>query len=89
MKRRRWLWVVLALALILAVAPFVSAAGGAYDISWYTFAGGGGESSSAVYALNATAGITEAGGSQGSTSSLLGGYWVEFWENVFTPIIVK
>lgn len=86
------LCLLVALLLVILLAPAAKAAasgGGAYSLPWITYAGGGGTSNSASYELNATAGIPEAGPFAGTTLSLYGGYWVEFWQNAFLPLLFR
>ena len=49
--------------------------GGAFDLSWFTFDGGGGPSSGGNFTLNGTLGQPDAGTMSGGNFSLAGGFW--------------
>jgi hypothetical protein len=61
--------------VLLLVMLAVSAAGGQYELSWYTIDGGGGRSTSGPYALTGTIGQPDAAWSRGGGYELLGGFW--------------
>lgn len=46
-----------------------------WDLSWFTWDGGGGESAGGTYVLNGTIGQPDAGTMTGGTYSLEGGFW--------------
>ena len=73
----RALTVILTLVICLAVTSAALAMSSAnYDLSWWTLATGGGDRSSANYALGDTAGQSSAIGPSQSTDYRLGsGYW--------------
>ena len=52
-----------------------AAAGGDFDLSWYTVDGGGGTSSGGDFVLSGTAGQPDAGDLAGGDFTLRGGFW--------------
>jgi hypothetical protein len=61
--------------VLLFVMLAASAAGGQYELSWYTIDGGGGRSTGGPYALTGTIGQPDAAWSRGGGYELLGGFW--------------
>jgi hypothetical protein len=68
---------VLKHGFLIGLACFMTVAAlGQYSIGWYTFGGGGGNTSNALYAVNGTIGQHDAGGQlSGGGYSLVGGFW--------------
>jgi hypothetical protein len=61
---------------LLAVTVALAQSGGAYNLSWNTFDGGGATfSTGGVYSLGGTAGQPEAGSMNGGVYALTGGFW--------------
>jgi hypothetical protein len=60
--------------VLLFVMLAASAAGGQYELSWYTIDGGGGRSTGGPYALTGTIGQPDAAWSRGGGYELLGGF---------------
>ena len=83
--------VTLTLALVLAFASVALAGSVAYDLSWFTVDGGGGESAGGGYALAGTAGQADAGALSGGTFTLAGGFWpgAEALSFRYLPIIMR
>ncbi len=79
--------VLLALALIAGAARAQVSAG--YDLSWFNMAGGGGRAASASYALDGTIGQALAGPSASATYQLNSGYWQNWPNYVYLPVIQK
>jgi len=61
--------------VLLLVMLAVSAAGGQYELSWYTIDGGGGRSNGGDFTLTGTIGQPDAAWSRGGDYELLGGFW--------------
>ena len=85
---------VLLLVVVLLVAGMVSSvalATGGYEVSWYTFDGGGGISSSPTYTVMGTIGQPDAGPvNTGTGYSLTGGFWTWLARYLsFAPLIRK
>ncbi len=55
-----------------------AAAGGDFDLSWYTVDGGGGTSSGGDFVLRGTIGQPDAGDLSGGDFTLRGGFWQTF-----------
>jgi len=66
--RRQVTFIVIILFLFTAITF-------AYEISWWTIDGGGGEVSGGLYVLNGTVGQPDAGKSTGGLYTLQGGFW--------------
>jgi len=65
--------------LILLLLPFaVVNASAQYAIDWFTFDGGGGQSSGGAYTLAGTIGQPDAAIASGGTHTLHGGFWSAF-----------
>jgi hypothetical protein len=68
---------LLAAGLLLLLSSVVLAqAGGGYDLSWSTVAGGGGTSEGGGYSLCGTAGQPNAGVASGGAYLLAAGFWL-------------
>lgn len=78
-RRKRFLIIALAVALLLILAATAGLSGaqtnGAYDLSWWTADGGGGVSAGSHYTLQGTAGQADAGALSGDAYTLTGGFW--------------
>jgi hypothetical protein len=83
--------VTLTLVVLLAFASVALAGSVAYELSWFTVDGGGGESAGGGYALVGTAGQADAGALSGGDYSLVGGFWpgVEALSFRYLPIIMR
>lgn len=67
--------IVVSFVLSIALALTAHAqSGGAFDLNWFTFDGGG-PSSGGSFSLNGTSGQPEAGTMSGGNYSLTGGFW--------------
>ena len=67
---------ILSLFVVLLTATvFVFAQGNTLDLIWYTFDGGGGNSSGNDFVLNGTIGQTDAGLLSGDDFTFYGGFW--------------
>ena len=94
--KRKTILILVALAAVL-VALSVSYAttsaqsGGAYDLTWNTFDGGGATfSTGGTYSLGGTIGQADAGTVSGGTYTLNGGFWVYlFGYRVMLPLIQR
>ena len=65
-----------ALILVFALAGFLAGQAAAeYTIEWYTIDGGGGDTSSSRYTINATVGQPDTGISSNGSYVLSGGFW--------------
>ena len=62
------IFMVVILLLLVAIVS-------AYEITWWTIDGGGGEVTGGTYVLNGTVGQPDAGKSSGSHFTLYGGFW--------------
>lgn len=62
--------------LVLCIAALDAAA--QYNIDWFAFDGGGGQSSGGAYSLNASMGLSDAGFSGGGPYTMQGGFWSAF-----------
>ena len=83
--------VTLTLAVLLAFASVALAGSVAYDLSWFTVDGGGGESAGGGYALAGTAGQPDTAALSGGTYTLVGGFWpgAEALSYRYLPIIMR
>ncbi len=85
--------VAVALTLALSPAPRALAqSGGAYDLTWNSFDGGGATfSTGGAYSLGGTIGQVDAGAMSGGTYSLSGGFWVDILlgSRTFLPVILR
>ena len=97
MQRPHWrpgliclaLLVLVALAVLLAV-PILAQAGGGYDLTWNSFDGGGGTSSSGGYTLSGSLGQPDASLASGAGYTLSGGFWqAADGPSLFLPIIQR
>ena len=84
---------LLVVTLLVAGLAFSAArAAGGYEVSWYTFDGGGGVFSSPAYTVMGTIGQPDAGYHNTSTGSenLTGGFWAWVARYLsFAPLIKK
>jgi hypothetical protein len=93
MKRRIVFTVVL--VLLLLVGTGMALAAGGYDLSHWTVAGGGGASSGTGYSLSGAAGQPAAGELSGTGFHLSGGFWVGGGvagppgHDLYLPLILK
>lgn len=71
MRRR---YILVSLVVMGLLLPRLSSA--AYDLSWWTVDGGGGQSSGGVYTLSGTVGQADAGALSGGNYTIAGGFWV-------------
>jgi hypothetical protein len=79
---------VIAGLAISAASASIQAAG--YSVSWYTFDGGGGNSTGGVYTLMGTIGQPDAGSHSGGDYDLTGGFWTWVARYLgFLPLIKK
>ena len=84
---------VLLLVVVMLVAGLAFSAAratGGYEVSWYTFDGGGGVSSSPAYTVMGTIGQPDAGAHSGTGFSLTSGFWTWLARYLsFAPLIRK
>ena len=89
--------VLLASLVPASGAPVAAQTGGAYDLSWWSVDGGGGESTGGQYALAGAVGQPDAGTLQGETYDLAGGFfggWTDAptsapTHDVFLPAVLR
>ena len=83
--------VTLTLALVLAFASVALAGSVAYELTWFTVDGGGGESAGGGYALLGTAGQPDTAALSGGDYSLVGGFWlgIEALAYRYLPIVMR
>jgi hypothetical protein len=91
--KRRTLFLVLPLLLLLAVIV-VAQSGGIYDLSWGTVDGGGGAASTGgTYLLGGTIGQPDAGTLVGGSYTMEGGFWpgttVTAVYDVYLPVVLR
>jgi len=89
---RRYVWLVLAVGLVLIVAGMALAqTGGGYDLSWSVVGSGGGPSEGADYTVDGTIGQSAAGELSGGAYRLAGGFWagVAEWFRLHLPAVFK
>lgn len=93
MKRRTVMFVLTMLLLALLVLSPASLAQASFSGAWWTVDGGGGQSSSNDFSLNAVAGQPDAGAMTGGRFSLQGGFFPsamsEAAEKTFLPVVRK
>jgi hypothetical protein len=79
--------------LLITLTTIVQAqVGGGYDLSWFTVAGGGGNSQGGTYWVTDTLGQPDAHDwSSGGQFSVQGGFWGGISETypIFLPVILK
>ena len=76
--------------LVAGMAASAALATGGYEVSWYTYDGGGGISSSPAYTVMGTIGQPDAGAHSGTGFSLTGGFWTWLARYLsFAPLIRK
>jgi hypothetical protein len=96
-RRRKALWVSLALAVALVLATLGSAltatagSGGPYDQTWFTIGGGGGTSEGGGYRLDGTAGQPGPGELVGDGYRLVGGLWAGGFVpyRIYLPLVMR
>lgn len=82
---------LLMVALGVNQTPASAQSGGAYDLTWNTFDGGGATfSTGGAYSLGGTIGQADAGMLSGGSYSLSGGFWVSGGGgNLYLPFVAK
>ena len=70
-------WLMMGLAVLMAIPIALAQSGGGYDLTWNTIDGGGGTSTGGGFELSGTAGQPDAGAlaSADGTFKLKGGFW--------------
>lgn len=86
--KRVLLWGVV--ALILAAAPMILAAGG-LDLSWHVFSGGGGPAAAGSFTLHSSVGQALAGVVQADAFAACAGFWCRplLVHDLFLPLILR
>jgi peptidoglycan/LPS O-acetylase OafA/YrhL len=84
---------VLAVLVVLAlVVPALAQTGGAYDLTWSTIDGGGGQATGGDYSLAGTLGQPDAGHMSSGPYEIGGGFWSTFGEvvyRIFLPLVLR
>jgi hypothetical protein len=75
MSKRRGVWLIALLFLVLAGAVVVNASAVLYAVRWNVIAGGGGRSQSGSYGLSGTIGQGMVGAASSGSYRLDGGFW--------------
>jgi hypothetical protein len=85
------LMIMLVVVMLVVGMSFSAArATGGYEVSWYTFDGGGGVSSSTAYTVMGTIGQPDAGAHSSTGYGLTGGFWTWVAKYLsFAPLIRK
>jgi len=82
--------ILTALGLPSVATPVWAQTGGGYDLTWSSFDGGGGTSSSGSYTLSGSIGQPDASLASGAGYTLSGGFWLAAdGPSLFLPIIQR
>jgi hypothetical protein len=83
---------LLVVVLLMAGLVFSAArAANGYEVTWYTFDGGGGSSTGGTYTVTGSIGQPDAGSHAGSGYGLAGGFWswLEGLLYSYLPLIMR
>ncbi len=92
MRKRILLFLIILLALgLMAGGVTLAQSGGAYDLSWHTIEGGGGQATGGGYTLTGTIGQPDAASLSGGGYSLSGGFWHSTGSTIYVylPLVLK